>query len=51
MKRIHRDVKPGNIMMRANGEFVLLDMGLVFDLNDESFSLGPVGTTAYFSPE
>lgn len=51
MNRIHRDVKPGNIMMRANGDFVLLDMGLVFDLDDRSFSLGPVGTTAYFSPE
>lgn len=51
MNRIHRDVKPGNIMIRANGDFVLLDMGLVFDLDDRSFSLGPVGTIAYFSPE
>ncbi len=51
MKCIHRDVKPGNIMMRVDGAFVLLDMGLVFDLDDRSFSLGPVGTTAYFSPE
>ncbi|GAI92849.1 unnamed protein product, partial [marine sediment metagenome] len=31
--KIHRDVKPGNIMRRVdNGDFVLLDMGLVFDL-------------------
>ena len=51
-KKIHRDIKPGNIMRRAsNGDFVLLDMGLVFDLNDESWSVGPVGTPIYFSPE
>lgn len=50
--KIHRDIKPGNIMRRdSNGEFVLLDMGLVFDLQDESLSLGPVGTPRYFSPE
>ena len=50
--KIHRDIKPGNIMRRSsNGEFVLLDMGLVFDLEDESLSVGPVGTRIYFSPE
>lgn len=50
--KIHRDIKPGNIMKRdSNGEFVLLDMGLVFDLQDDSLSIGPVGTTRYFSPE
>lgn len=50
--KIHRDIKPGNIMRRNdNGYFVLLDMGLVFDLQDESLSLSPVGTPLYFSPE
>jgi len=50
--KIHRDIKPGNIMRRRdNGDFVLLDMGLVFDLQDESLSVGPVGTPLYFSPE
>lgn len=51
LQKIHRDIKPGNIMRRKNGEFVVLDMGLVFDLNDESWSMGPVGTHIYFSPE
>lgn len=49
--KIHRDIKPGNIMRRTTGDFVLLDLGLVFDLNDESYSVGPVGTHIYFSPE
>jgi serine/threonine-protein kinase len=49
--KIHRDIKPGNIMRRRAGGFVLLDLGLVFDLNDESYSVGPVGTHVYFSPE
>lgn len=50
--KIHRDIKPGNIMRRNdNGDFVLLDMGLVFDLQDESHSVSPVGTPIYFSPE
>jgi serine/threonine-protein kinase len=49
--KIHRDIKPGNIMRRRAGGYVLLDLGLVFDLNDESYSVGPVGTQIYFSPE
>lgn len=28
---IHRDIKPSNIMRRANGELVLIDLGLVKD--------------------
>lgn len=50
--KIHRDVKPANIMRReANGEYVLLDAGLAFDILGESLSIGPVGTPPYFSPE
>lgn len=54
LAKIHRDVKPQNIMRRsASGEFVLLDLGLVFDLSEDSLTMfGMVaGTPFYFSPE
>ena len=50
--KIHRDVKPANIMRReSNDEYVLLDAGFAFDVVGESLSIGPVGTPPYFSPE
>ena len=50
--KIHRDIKPGNIMRRTSGDFVLLDAGLAFDVAGESLSGGfTVGTRIYFSPE
>lgn len=52
LKKVHRDIKPGNIMRRDNGDFVLLDAGLAFDKLGESVSGGGlVGTPIYFSPE
>jgi len=50
--KVHRDIKPGNIMRRASGDFVLLDAGLAFDIVGDSISIGMiVGTFIYFSPE
>lgn len=50
--KIHRDIKPGNIMQRVGGGYVLLDAGLAFDVAGESISGGfAVGTRRYFSPE
>ncbi len=47
--KVHRDIKPANIMRRVtNGDYVLLDAGLAFDVDGESISVGPVGTPAYF---
>jgi eukaryotic-like serine/threonine-protein kinase len=52
--KIHRDIKPGNIIRRDNqSRFVLLDVGLAFDLTDDSITATGilVGTPPYFSPE
>ena len=49
---IHRDVKPSNIMLLADGAVKILDFG-VARIADESFALheSTVGTAAYMSPE
>ncbi len=52
---IHHDIKPSNIMFRADGTAVLIDFGLARhdrlpDLLAEEFRL-PMGTGPYISPE
>lgn len=54
-KLVHLDVKPSNIMFRADGTAVLVDFGLsrhdrLPDLLEEEFRL-PMGTGPYMSPE
>ncbi len=52
---IHRDIKPGNVMVRKNGEPVILDFGLAHDEQSERMDLTQTGdffgTPAYMSPE
>ena len=52
---IHRDIKPANIMLRYNGEPVLMDFGLAkdFDANTVKLSMtgNIMGTPSYMSPE
>lgn len=52
---IHLDIKPGNVLYRANGEAVLIDFGLARhsslpDLLETAFD-ELAGSTAYLSPE
>ncbi len=51
---VHRDMKPSNIMIGANGDIKLLDFGLSKEVNDleKTSSLGEiVGSPYYMSPE
>jgi tRNA A-37 threonylcarbamoyl transferase component Bud32 len=53
--KLHRDLKPSNVMVRPDGQVVLLDFGLVSDLEDihaeRTHEQAAVGTPAHMSPE
>ena len=50
---VHRDIKPGNIMIRPDGSVCIIDFGIAKDMNSESqLTMGMViGTSGYMSPE
>jgi DNA-binding response OmpR family regulator len=51
---LHRDLKPGNVMLRANGSLALIDFGLAkqLQLDAEITATGEIfGTPYYMSPE
>jgi len=54
-KILHRDIKPSNILVRTNGEPVLMDFGIAKRLQSNDASLTKsgdiVGTIQYMAPE
>jgi serine/threonine-protein kinase len=52
---VHRDVKPGNIMVTSTGQVKVMDFGIARAVSDSSASIAEtstiVGTAQYFSPE
>jgi eukaryotic-like serine/threonine-protein kinase len=50
---LHRDVKPSNVLVAGDGRVVLLDFGLLMDVESEATlqSLQIAGTPVYMSPE
>jgi len=52
---VHRDIKPGNVMITASGTVKVMDFGIARAVSDSSSTVAEttqiIGTAAYFSPE
>ncbi len=48
---IHRDVKPANIIMRADGQVKLADFGCALLFNSDTTQIAGAGSLSYMSPE
>ena len=48
---IHRDIKPGNVMVKPDGTIKLLDFGAAKELKEQDISGTVTGSRPYMSPE
>ncbi len=52
---VHRDIKPGNVMVTSAGQVKVMDFGIARAVSDSSSTVAEttqiLGTAAYFSPE
>ena len=51
--KLHRDLKPTNVLVEPSGRVVILDFGLIADVHrvDRTHEMMAVGTPSYMSPE
>jgi len=49
--KLHRDIKPSNVLVTEEGRVVILDFGLVEDINPDLHETLLAGTPDYMSPE
>ena len=52
---VHRDIKPGNVMITSSGQVKVMDFGIARAISDSSATIAQtsaiLGTAQYFSPE